>query len=46
MKQINMEMQKIEIVRTFAHFIYHHHVMRNDVAYSIIKPERAMTTGS
>ena len=41
-----MEMQKVEIVCTFAHFINHHHVMRNDVAHSIIKPERAITTRS
>ena len=41
-----MEMWKVEIVCTFAHFINHQHVMRNDIAHSIIKSERVTTTGS
>ena len=41
-----MEMQKVEIVCKLAHFINHHHVMRNDVTHSIIEPECAIATRS
>ena len=41
-----MEMQNVEIVCTFAHCINHQHVKRKDIAHSIIKSERVITTGS
>ena len=46
MEQIDVKMQNVEFVRTFAHLINHQHEVRNDVAHGRIKAERAITTGS